>query len=110
MANDQQKNDFVRIIERVEERKLKARRKPKRSIWLGLGLMGMVGWSVAVPTVGGVALGIWLDRIYPQSFSWTLTMLIGGLMFGCLMAYNWIKKETDSIDEKDDDENQNQDT
>ncbi len=109
MKEDQQKPDFGRIIERVEERKLKARRRPKRSIWLGLGLMGVVGWSIVVPTVAGTALGIWLDRVYPQSFSWTLSLLIGGLLFGCLMAYNWIKKETDSIEDNDN-ENKNQET
>lgn len=104
---NQQKTDFGRTVERVERRKLEARRRPKRSIWLGLGLMGAVGWSVAIPTVACTALGIWLDRVYPQSFSWTLSLLIGGLLLGCLVAYNWIKKETDSIE---DNENQNQDT
>ena len=105
MDKEEKKSDFGRIIEKAAMRKLKARRRPKRSVWMGLGLMGMVGWSVVIPTVMCTALGIWLDRAYPQSFSWTLSFLIGGLLLGCLVAYNWIKKETDSIDE-----NEKQDT
>lgn len=60
---------------------------------MGLGMFGMVGWSVAVPTLLGVALGIWLDKTFPQSFSWTLTGLILGLIAGCVIAWNWVIKE-----------------
>jgi ATP synthase protein I len=41
----------------------------------------------------GTALGIWLDKTYPQSFSWTLTCLISGLIIGCIIAWNWINTE-----------------
>ena len=30
-------------------RKLKARRSGTPGVWFGLGMMGLVGWSVAVP-------------------------------------------------------------
>ena len=43
-------------------RKLLAQRNPAPGVWFGLGLMGVVGWSVVVPTLLGAALGIWLDR------------------------------------------------
>jgi len=47
------------------ERKLKARRQVTPGIWFGLGMMGLVGWSVAIPTLIGAVLGLWLDRRYP---------------------------------------------
>ena len=56
-------------------------------------MFGMVGWSVAVPTLLGAALGIWLDKNYPESFSWTLTFLIIGLITGCIIAWYWVDKE-----------------
>ena len=28
-------------------------------------MMGLIGWSVAVPTLLGAALGIWLDKHHP---------------------------------------------
>lgn len=86
-------NQFIQQIDLKEKRKLKALRLNKRSVWFGLGMFGMIGWSVAVPTLIGAALGIWMDQKYPQSFSWTLTFLIIGLFGGCLIAWHWIAKE-----------------
>ena len=56
------------------ERKLKARRS-KQGVWFGLGMMGLVGWSVVVPTLLGAALGNWLDGHYAGGHSWTRTPL-----------------------------------
>lgn len=81
----------------METRKLKAQRRVTQTIWSGLGMMGLVGWSVAVPTVLGAALGIWLDRRYPGIHSWTLTLLIAGLAIGCLNAWHWVVREDREI-------------
>jgi len=96
MENSEDKrngNIFSRQVTEKENRKLKALHENKGSVWFGLGMFGMVGWSVAVPALLGTALGIWLDKTYPQSFSWTLTCLISGLIAGCLIAWNWVIKE-----------------
>lgn len=84
---------FVRQVGMKETRKLKAQRRVTQTVWSGLGMMGLVGWSVAVPTVLGAALGIWLDKHYPGVHSWTLTLLIIGLFIGCLNAWHWVAKE-----------------
>lgn len=86
-------NIFSQRVAEKEVQKLKALKEKKESAWMGLGMFGMVGWSVAVPTLLGVALGIWLDKTFPQSFSWTLTGLILGLIAGCVIAWNWVIKE-----------------
>ena len=39
----------------------------------------MIGWSVAVPTLIGVAIGWWIDRQYPSRYSCTLMCLVIGL-------------------------------
>lgn len=74
-------------------RKLKARRHPNPGIWFGLGMMGLIGWSVVVPTFLGAMLGMWLDKTYPGSHSWTLALLALGLAVGCLNAWHWVDKE-----------------
>ena len=51
-----------------------ARKRRRESAWYGLGMFGLVGWSVAVPTVAGIALGIWIDRNWPGDVTWTLTL------------------------------------
>jgi len=92
-------DSFSEEIAEKENRKLKALRENKQSPWLGLGMFGMVGWSVAVPSLLGAALGIWLDKKYTQSFSWTLTCLLSGIVVGCAIAWNWVTKEDKKIDQ-----------
>ncbi len=75
------------------ERKLHARRHADSQVWFGLGMMGLVGWSVVVPTLLGAALGLWLDRAHPGGRSWTLALLAAGLVAGCAIAWHWVAKE-----------------
>jgi len=83
--------------------KLKANRKKNAGVWFGLGTMGIIGWSIAVPTLMGVGLGIWLDQRYGEQRSWTLALLLAGLAIGCLTAWNWISKEYASMHDDSDD-------
>ncbi len=75
------------------QRKLAARRRGAPGVWFGLGTMGLVGWSVVVPTLLGAALGIWLDERHLGPHSWTLALLVAGLVLGCFNAWHWIAKE-----------------
>lgn len=77
-------------------RRIRARRTRDRSIWFGVGMFGVVGWTIAITTLIGVALGIWIDRRWPGPYSWTLTLLFIGLIIGCLNAWYWIQKESGS--------------
>jgi ATP synthase protein I len=83
-------------------RKLKAQRNPTPGVWFGLGMTGLIGWAVVVPTLLGTALGIWLDKRYPGIHSWTLTMLILGLVIGCVNAWHWVVKEDKAMSEDKD--------
>ena len=83
-------------------RKLKAR-KSTQGVWLGLGMMGLIGWSVVVPTLLGAALGLWLDKHHPGKHAWTLALLVAGLAIGCLNAWHWVAKEDKAMrDEQED--------
>ncbi len=84
---------FSQQVSDKEKRKLKALKENKKSVWFGLGMMGIIGWSVTVPAILGAGLGIWLDKKYPQSFSWTLTCLIAGLIGGIVIAWYWVTRE-----------------
>ena len=90
---------FTKRIAMREALKIRARRQSDQTIWFGLGVFGVVGWSVAIPALIGVALGLWIDRVWPSRFSWTLMLLIGGVMLGCLNAWYWVKKAGISKDE-----------
>ena len=94
---------FAQQIGAQAARKLRARRGDPQDVWFGLGMMGLDGWSVDVPTLLGAALGIWLDNHYPGGHSWTLALLVAGLALGCLNAWHWIAKEEKAMrDEQED--------
>lgn len=71
-------------------------------------MMGLVGWSVVVPTLIGAGVGLWLDKNHPGSHSWTLALLVGGLILGCANAWRWIDKEDKAMSEqqKEDDDDE----
>lgn len=96
-------NVFSKKISQKEQLKLKAIRD-KNGVWFGLGMMGMVGWSVAVPTLLGAALGVWLDKSHPQTFSWTLSLLLVGLVVGVIIAGYWVQNEDKEIHKNKSDE------
>ncbi len=91
---------FNRAIGADAARKLKAQRNTTRGVWFGLGMMGLIGWSVVVPTLLGAALGAWLDRHHPGKHSWTLALLVAGLVVGCFNAWHWVAKEDQAMREE----------
>lgn len=88
---------FSQAVGSQATRKRKAQRNAGQGVWFGLGRMGLIGWSVVVPTLLGAALGSWLDSRYPGSYSWTLMLLLIGLIVGCLNAWHWVVKEDAEI-------------
>jgi ATP synthase protein I len=80
-------------VGRKAQRKRRARRARGATAWFGLGMFGLVGWSVAVPTLLGISLGLWLDRRWPGAVSWTLTCLFIGVALGCLNVWYWVDQE-----------------
>ncbi len=93
-------------VGRKASRRIRARRTRDKSVWFGLGMFGMVGWTVAATTVIGVVIGLWIDRTWPGPISWTLTMLFIGLIVGCLNAWYWVSRES-RLDEEYAEEEEN---
>lgn len=90
------------VAERIGEkaaRKRRARARGPMGLWFGIGMFGLVGWSVAVPTLIGIGIGIFLDTRLETGFSWTLTLLFGGLFLGCGIAWYWVRSESGEGDE-----------
>ena len=102
-----QKNDrSAESIRRSAERMKRARSRPAESPLRGLSAFGVIGWSIVVPTVGGAFLGLWLDQVAPQNFSWPIALILGGVVTGSLIAWRWIEKESaDPQDESAEAEN-----
>jgi ATP synthase protein I len=99
-------NPFSRAVGAKAARKLRARRNSPQGVWFGLGMMGLIGWSVVVPTLAGAALGMSLDNRHPGHYSWTLMLLMVGLVIGCLNAWHWVSKEEKEMGEEQENTNE----
>lgn len=88
-----EEDQIVSEIGRGAKRLQESRVTPVDSPLLGLGMFGMIGWSVVLPTICGALLGQWLDRVAPQQFSWTITLLLAGVILGGVIAWNWVGRE-----------------
>ena len=95
-APEKKENGLSNQVAAKERRKLEALQGNGESAWSGVGMFGMVGWSVVMPALLGTALGIWLDKHHPASFSWTITGLFTGLFTGCLIAWHWVAQEAEN--------------
>jgi ATP synthase protein I len=98
-GNIKEEHRFSQKIAEKEKQKLKSQREGKYNALSGFALFGMVGWSVVVPTLLGIASGVWLDKKYPQSFSWTISLLFVGLFIGCIIAWQWVDKENKKMNQ-----------
>jgi ATP synthase protein I len=92
---------FADKVAKKEQLRLKGIRHKDETVWFGLGMFGIVGWSVAIPTLIGIAIGLWIDRTWPSQYSWALMFLIIGVVLGCINAAYWVKKVRTKIIEDD---------
>jgi ATP synthase protein I len=85
---DQPEDPFVQAVRQQAERA----RQGRRTFWQGLAVVGVVGWLVTLPAVGGAFLGRWLDRRADTGIRWTLALLVLGLVVGCAAAWRHVKQ------------------
>ena len=102
-AQEKETAGFSREVGEKAERKLKAKGNPSKGVWFGLGMMGLIGWSVVVPTLLGAALGLWLDQRHPGGHSWTLALMAAGLAIGCMNAWHWVAQQDKEMREDQND-------
>jgi ATP synthase protein I len=92
-----ERTDFAREVAAKASRSLRARRMGNQTAWFGLGMSGIIGWSVAVPTALGGILGAWWDHRHPGPHSWTLALLAAGLVLGCVTAWHWVSRQSEDM-------------
>ena len=74
---------------------LKVRRQQRWSA--DFGMIASLGGVIIVPILLGVFGGGWLDTHFPVDFSWRLSLLFLGFIWGLINAYYWLKIEDEKI-------------
>jgi ATP synthase protein I len=56
-------------------------------------VLGVGGWLLVLPIIGGAALGRYLDGRFESGVSWTLTCIVAGVAVGVYNAwYFYVKR------------------
>lgn len=79
---------------RAAEREAAGRADPEPSLARRFGQIGVLGWIIVIPTLGGLMLGHWLDRVLLGGgilLAAALLMLGAGL--GLWLALRWMHEQ-----------------
>lgn len=80
-------------LRRAEQRAARHARDGEPTLMRQLAAVGVLGWIVVVPALGGLWAGRWLDRLAggtPPGHLWTGALLMAGLGLGCWSAWRWM--------------------
>ena len=77
------------------EREARGRENPEPSLGARLGQIGVLGWTIVLPTLLGLLLGQWLDRTFMSKASgphvfFSATFLMLGVAIGFWSAWRWM--------------------
>ena len=87
-----QKQELRRKVEQQSRRMQKAERE-RHTLLAQTVYIGTLGLVFVLPVVGGAYLGHWLDSLAPgYSFSWTLNLLLLGVVIGAVNVYLMIRE------------------
>ena len=85
-------NSLAEPVRRQRARRERWRREGERPLGHNLAMIGVLGWLVVTPTLIGIFVGRWLDRIAESGIFWTVSLLFAGLCLGCWLAWKRVNQ------------------
>jgi ATP synthase protein I len=82
-----------RAVRLREERRKRWEEEGERSLWQNLSMIGALGWLIVTPTLIGVLLGRWLDRLFDSGIFFSGALIFLGVTIGCYLAWQRVSKE-----------------
>lgn len=70
------------------------RRDPEPSFGARLGQIGVLGWTIVVPTLLGLLIGRWLDRQFDTRVFFSAPLLMLGAASGLWFAWKWMHRQS----------------
>ena len=77
---------------RAAERMKESESNPEPSLGARLGQIGILGWTIVVPTLVALVLGRWLDRIFATGIFFSAPLIMVGAGIGFWSAWKWMHR------------------
>lgn len=88
-----EKEDIDPMVEEVRRHQARSKawaRDGELTVARRLAQIGVLGWIIVAPMLGGIALGRWLDARFDTGLFWTAPLLMVGLGLGGWFAWRWM--------------------
>jgi ATP synthase protein I len=89
---DRDHDEMERAVRLREQRRERWKREGERSLWQNLSMIGSLGWLIVVPTLLGVLLGRWLDRLFNTGITFSGALIFVGIAIGSYLAWQRVRK------------------
>ena len=77
----------------AENRAQRARKDPEPSLGRRLGQIGILGWTIVLPTLIGLFGGRMIDRAFGTGIFFSAPLLMLGVAFGFWSAWRWMQRQ-----------------
>ncbi|HLP70944.1 AtpZ/AtpI family protein [Ciceribacter thiooxidans] len=78
---------------RAAQRQQLGAEDPEPSLGTRLGQIGILGWSIVVPTLLALILGRWLDRTFSTGVFFSAPLIMIGAALGFRSAWKWMHRQ-----------------
>ncbi len=83
---------LVEAARRAADRAEEARRRGEPLLGGRLAQIGVLGWTIVVPTLRGALVGRWLDRRFGTGVFFAAPMIMIGAALGLRSAWGWMHR------------------
>ncbi|WP_296706016.1 AtpZ/AtpI family protein [Rhodoblastus sp.] len=77
---------------RAEKRSREGAKNPEPSLGARLGQIGILGWTIVLPTLLGVFIGRWLDHTLATGVLFSAPLIMIGAIIGLWSAWKWMHR------------------
>ncbi|MEJ1995888.1 MAG: AtpZ/AtpI family protein [Limibacillus sp.] len=95
MKSPSSREDYRKIKRAIrlrEERRERWETEGERSLWKNLSMIGALGWLIVTPTLLGILVGSWLDRMLGSGIFFTGSFIFLGVSLGCFLAWRKVNE------------------
>ncbi len=97
MTAEFENKNAEKITSELARKAVMLKLKKEQRINVSFGLIAALGGVIIIPILIGIWSGTFLDTHYTVRFSWRLSLIFCGFVWGMINAYYWIKIEEEKI-------------